>query len=110
MKVAEWFLQKEFTQNERLAISVADEQIIERETEKAYLVKWDTKYGTVTHWVPKKCMIKEMVINENSNEFVEVDKMMKNKAGELLHIVKENKIIAIADNGRKFAKIALVNA
>lgn len=108
MKIKECFLEKEFTQNERYAISVAYNQIIERETEKAYLIKWDTKFGIVTRWVPKSCVFKEYEIKEEN--FKEVDKMMKNKAGELLHIIKEDEVIMISDTGRKFAKVALMEA
>lgn len=53
--VKSWFLNKEFTSGERYAISVSDDAKVERETEKAILVKWFIEFGTVKHWVPKSC-------------------------------------------------------
>ena len=55
MKIKEWFLEKEFTQNERYIISL-EEMSIERETEKAYLLKWNSDFGYFTRWVPKSCI------------------------------------------------------
>lgn len=55
MKIKEWFLYKEFDQNERLVMQY-DEMTIERETEKAYLLKWNSDFGYFTKWVPKSCI------------------------------------------------------
>ena len=43
-------LNKEFTQGERYAISTADDPDVVRETEKAFLLKWKTEFGTIQHW------------------------------------------------------------
>lgn len=53
--VEDWFLAKNFTQNEQYGIRNADSSEIIRETEKAVQVAWYTKYGTIRSWVPKSC-------------------------------------------------------
>lgn len=51
--VAHWFLSKNLSQNEAYAVETAYSLEANRETEKAYLVKADTKYGVITFWAPK---------------------------------------------------------
>ena len=63
MKIKEWFLYKEFDQNERLVMQY-DEMTIERETEKAYLLKWNSDFGYFTKWVPKSCIYSDEEIAE----------------------------------------------
>lgn len=55
-KVKKWFLMQKFTQGERYAISVADDCFSLRETEKAVLLKWITKFGNIESWIPKSCL------------------------------------------------------
>lgn len=55
--IQKWFMSKAFTQNERYAIQVADELTIKKETEKALLIQWSTKYGFITKWVPKSVCV-----------------------------------------------------
>lgn len=50
-----WFVKKEFSQSERYAMETSSADI-ERETEKAYLLKWNTKFGILKKWVPKSCV------------------------------------------------------
>ena len=57
MAIKSWFLNKEFTQGERYAISTADDPDVVRETEKAFLLKWKTEFGYIQHWVPKSVVI-----------------------------------------------------
>lgn len=52
-----WFLHKEFTQGEQCAINCCDGCYIDRETEKAYLLRWNTEFGVIKHWVPKSCTV-----------------------------------------------------
>lgn len=56
VRVKSWFMNKNFTQNERYAISCSDDPTVTRETEKAVLLKWVSKFGTITRWVPKSCL------------------------------------------------------
>lgn len=53
--VKAWFANKEFSQGERHAMETSD-AAIDRETEKAYLLKWNTKFGVIKKWVPKSCV------------------------------------------------------
>ena len=57
MAIKSWFLNKEFTQGERYAISTADDPSVVRETEKAFLLKWKTEFRSIQHWVPKSVVI-----------------------------------------------------
>lgn len=52
LSVAHWFLSKNLTQNEVYAVETGDLSVV-KETEKAYLVKADTNFGTITFWAPK---------------------------------------------------------
>lgn len=56
MKIADWFMRKNFTSNERFAAVEAMEgnlvHIIQ-ETEKALQIKFVTKYGSFARWIPK---------------------------------------------------------
>lgn len=51
--VKSWFLNKNYSQNERYAISTANRTFIEKETEKAVFVKFDTDNGIIKGWLPK---------------------------------------------------------
>lgn len=55
MKIKSWFVNKNFSSDERIAIGTSDGFTIERETEKAFLFKWQTKYGSISKWIPKSC-------------------------------------------------------
>ena len=57
LRVAGWFIQKNFNQNERMVITSADSAAVVKETEKAVRVKWVSDYGTVFGWVPKSCLV-----------------------------------------------------
>ena len=51
--VENWFIAKNFNQQQQYAISRAESVEVIGETEKAVKVAWFTKYGTITSWVPK---------------------------------------------------------
>ena len=51
--VENWFIAKNFNQQQQYAISRAERIEVIGETEKAVKVAWFTKYGTITSWVPK---------------------------------------------------------
>ena len=83
MKIKQWFLEKEFTQNERYVIECGTASI-ERETEKAYLLKWNSDYGYITRWVPKSCICTEEDIKK------EIDNITKGiNYNELLVMLKK---------------------
>lgn len=56
ISIKRWFLSKNFSRNEQYVIECADSTEVEKETEKAVLVKWVSDYGTLTRWVPKSCI------------------------------------------------------
>lgn len=76
MTIKAWFLNKNFTSNERIIIENADlggELIVVRETEKAVNFKAVSDYGTLFFWCPKSCLTvneteEERKINEEKSE------------------------------------------
>lgn len=50
-----WFISKNFTNNERIAIVGVKPELL-CETEKAVKLCWNTEYGKITRWVPKSCL------------------------------------------------------
>lgn len=62
-----WFLSKEFSANERIAISGVAPSVA-RETEKAVFLRWNTSYGVITRWVPKSCLESADLSAENTAE------------------------------------------
>lgn len=104
MMIKDWFLEKNFTQNERYAISTCNDIETKKETEKAMLFTFHTEFGTITKWIPKSVIVKNVVdVIAPKNKMNIVDILMKNKAGETIHIIKENGIIGYADNGKRYA-------
>lgn len=63
MTIKTWFLNKNFDALERIAIS-GTEPTVERETEKAMLLKWNTEYGIIKRWVPKSCIESTPAVSE----------------------------------------------
>lgn len=53
IKVKDWFLEKNYSQNEAYAIRLCDNCNIERETEKAALIRFETEWGLIKGWFPK---------------------------------------------------------
>lgn len=52
--IEEWFLLKNFTEQQLYIISIADQVTIKRETEKAcYIEFWNAKFGSIFSWIPK---------------------------------------------------------
>lgn len=57
IRVARWFLQKNFSQSERLVIDCADSAEVVKETEKAVRIKWTSDHGAFFAWVPRSCLV-----------------------------------------------------
>lgn len=53
-EIKSWFINKNFNSDEIFVIGCS-ESSIEKETEKACLVKFNSKYGTLKKWIPKSC-------------------------------------------------------
>ena len=57
--VAKWFFDKEFTTKQRQALIKIEDEVIVKETEKAYKIAFFTEYGLFEKWIPKSCFKKE---------------------------------------------------
>ncbi len=82
IKVASWFLNKNFSQNERYAISTCDDAVIERETEKALMVVFRTEYGTIRTWLPKSVATVEQAappVEEIPQQVIEIGQAVEHK-------------------------------
>lgn len=55
-EIKEWFLNKEFSVSEKQVYYKSVLKIV-KETEKAVQIKMDSKFGVITKWVPKSCMV-----------------------------------------------------
>ena len=53
--VAKWFFDKEFTTKQRQALIKIEDEVIVKETEKAYKIAFFTEYGLFEKWIPKSC-------------------------------------------------------
>ena len=95
--IKNWFIVKNFTVTERLAVVNASEYIIKTETEKAALFIFNTEKGDIQKWIPKSCLnaygiVKCEDINGNEDEFLKTNNVMYlqlttnsvNKYGELI--------------------------
>nr|DAI82544.1 MAG TPA: hypothetical protein [Caudoviricetes sp.] len=89
-----WFISKNLNRTQADAI-VGERMTVERETEKAVLVKWNTDYGFVTLWTPKSIIVTEEQARTEAK--AEAEKRMQSiKQGE----ERYNKMIAFAkENG-----------
>jgi len=79
VKVQEWIVNKNLDSNEIYAVkSINFEGTIEKETEKAVYVKFNTNFGNITMWCPKSCVEKiEEIKKENGKaEIIEINNMM----------------------------------
>lgn len=98
MTIKGWFLDKNFTQNERYIINLAmngDELETLRETEKAVQLRADSDFGSLTFWCPKSCILKDGKVDEEM-----VRKYQRMEAGlnyneKLVVFAKENGIKGI---------------
>ena len=59
--IKDWFIRKNWTQNERYCFQIADSIEQVRETEKAVDLKIVSKFGTLYKWVPKSCIEEKVV-------------------------------------------------
>ena len=93
--IKEWFLEKNFTQNERYVIELAemnDELIAIKESEKAVYFKATSDFGTLTFWCPKSCIYtKEEAMKEMQKKASALEKGLSYNE-TLLALAKENGI------------------
>lgn len=103
LKVKQWFIDKNFTQDERYVASVSDLSII-RETEKAVLIQFYSDFGKFNKWVPKSCLMTEEDFREEKARFdkwVDAFDEGKRRYEELVKFAKENKIKGVRIGLRK---------
>ena len=55
--VKDWFLKKNFTENDLHMIEISYKSVVVKETLKAALVKFTNEYGSKTFWIPKACLL-----------------------------------------------------
>ena len=55
--VKDWFLKKNFTENDLYMIEISYKSVVVKETLKAALVKFANEYGSKTFWIPKSCLL-----------------------------------------------------
>lgn len=71
MNIPNWFLVKNLSEHQRCAYSVGNSKI-EKETEKAVLIKVESDFGKFTFWCPKSILgtqEKFTLININGRRF-----------------------------------------
>lgn len=93
LEIKGWFMSKNFTPNERLAIVGVDPVQI-GETEKAVKLCWNTGYGKIVKWVPKSCFETEESREEELAAAVENRKARQAKYEELIAECRANGIPA----------------
>src|SRR5699024_9555801 len=85
----DWFINKNFGQNEAYAIRVADYFKIVRETERAYYLEIGTEFGTIKTWAPRSvCMNQEQFNAEFDAQQAKMNKGLERNI-ELLKQAKE---------------------
>lgn len=102
MTIKTWFLNKNFDANERIAIAGV-EPTVERETEKAKLLKWNTEYGVITNWVPKSCIEENAEPNDKVAEMLKALQEREAKREEAFNNARGKKVKKIG--GRKIFTI-----
>ncbi len=82
---------------------VCDCEVV-RETEKAYYLRWDTKFGSVSMWCPKSCIGTEMAITDTYNEYDDYFKRAKDAGVKGIRYKMKMSTIAIKaeEQGKKF--------
>ena len=91
-----WFMMKNFDTNERIAMNGV-EPTVEKETEKAMLLKWNTEYGAITSWIPKSVIEETPVVTDEALEMVKA--WEQRQAEKKAQMVKGTKVKKIG--GRK---------
>lgn len=102
MKIKKWFLDKNFSQSEKYAMTVTEPKV-ERETEKAKLIKWDTEFGIISSWIPKSCIEIEEVEEVEEKE-IKVGSKVKTNKGTVAKVIKIEGIKVSCDNGKDYIK------
>lgn len=103
LRVKQWFIDKNFTPEERYAADVSDLTII-KETEKAVLIKFVSDFGTFTKWIPKSCLMTEedyRIEREKEEKRIARFEEGKRKYNELIKFAKNNGVKYVGVGLRK---------
>lgn len=93
--IKEWFLEKNFTSNERYVIELAemnDELIAIKESDKAVYFKAVSDFGELKFWCPKSCIYTEEEAIEEMQKKSSALKRGLSYNETLLALAKENGI------------------
>lgn len=93
--IKSWFIDKNFTQSERLVIQTADfggELETLHETEKAVQFKAFSDYGNITFWCPKSCILKAGEVDADMERKATAINKGLDYNEKLLKLAKENGI------------------
>lgn len=107
MEIKQWFLEKNFTESERYAISVGTISQIS-ETEKAVKVEISSNFGKMIRWIPKSVIImgsqkKEVKVEPKETIWETFKTIVTTKSGENIEIVeKDNKGHLKGANGKLY--------
>lgn len=75
LRIANWFMIENFNENERIIIESADNITVEKETENAINVKFDSDYGIIACWLPKSVVTTDYqykVLSNGTGEFIKI--------------------------------------
>ena len=103
LRVKQWFIDKNFTPEERYAESVSDKEIV-RETEKAVLIKFVSDFGTFTKWIPKSCLMTEedyRIEREKEEKRIARFEKGKKRYEKLVEFAKANNVKGVRVGWRK---------
>lgn len=87
MKIANWFMIKNFTEHERYSVSVSEMELV-KESEKAYLVKFVSEFGTFQKWLPKSVCDGEIEKKEEKEIEVKVGDKFKHNSFEVITVIE----------------------
>lgn len=100
MRIESWFLNKNFSQNERMVIE-AGEYEINKETEKAVNVTFTSDYGNITRWIPKSAISYGIEKKETTS------KKIKTKLGEIKEVTWMDNLTIQTSDGKTYMKFAV---
>lgn len=103
MQIKNWFLNKNFNQNERYYIEMAmygNELLVIGETEKAYRFAARTDYGTFKFWCPKSCIMTAEEIEAEREKAAAEAKAQEEKFGKYEQLKQFAKSKGIKLSGR----------
>ena len=100
VRIESWFINNNFSENERLVIECSDTPTVEKETEKAVYLRFTSDYGTIRRWFPKS-VISGVAYTKGTG------KMIKIKTGEIKEISNVRGNLVRTMDGKTYLKSAI---